>query len=376
MKCLKCGKKINEFDKYCEHCGFKQSKQMNIKEIIEKYKSKISKKIVKRIITFIIILLVFISAFKVISYLNSPIYVAKKYFKAIIDNDIESIYESFEIEEDIFVNQALLEEKIDGLDNVNYYNVKNVVVNDSSAFVEFEYTTKNNSNKKIAVVALEKNMNKKYFIFDDWYINSSKVSHNVKISVPTSSIVTIDSKDISDYIDKLESNEYYDVYIIDDIITGEYDINITFNNQEVNNTIDISNNTNYILTDFNLNDEAKKIIEDKGLSTLNTLYNSSIQNKKYSDIFSNNDFKNVYNNLKRNINNNSLTFSNLNVTEFEITNTSYYNGRFVVTGIADINYSYNYNDEVKNGTLSKKITLEFEYSDSYNLVNISNLNII
>ena len=375
MKCLKCGKKINEYDKYCEHCGFKQSKQINIKEIIEKYKSKISKKVIKKIIVFIVVLLVFISLFKIVSYLNSPIYIAKKYFKAIINNDIESIYESFEIEEDIFVNQALLEEKIDSLDNVNYYDIKNVVINNSSAFVEFEYTTKNNSNKKIAVVALEKNINKKYFIFDDWYINSSKVSHNVKISVPTSSKVTLDSKDVSNYINKKESNEYYDVYIIDDIIKGQYDINVTFNNQEVNSTIDISSDTSYILNDFDLNDETKNEMEEVGLNTLNTLYSSLIQNKIYSDVFSNNNFKTIYNNLKRNINNSSLIFSNLNVTEFEITNTSYYNGNIIAIGIADIRYSYNYNDEVKNGTLSKKITLEFEYNDSYNLVNIYNLNI-
>lgn len=390
MKCLNCNHNIKKDDNFCENCGSKISKNNSI-SIIEKIKNKITNLSKKLKITFCIIVFLIIvlgSGIKIINYFNSPSYLATSYFKAIIANDSKEVFKYLNTTASTFVTENLLNEKLENLGAVSEYKLQSIQVSKNNAVATFVYTLENSSYQYISNVSLSKKINKQYFIFDKWQINSAQLVTNVLIKVPKNSTLTLDSIELDNY--KIDSEyDSFDSYKIPAMIKGDYLLKTTLENGiEVEDTISVSNNTTYYLSNIDLNENLNTSIKSTATNTINNLYQSALENKTFDEIESSltyenadlNDLKNNYNKLKNNIKISKLVLNSINFTNIDITNSSYDSNGLLQVSI-DLNYYYTSSYTTSAETISysdtdcsTKMVLILEYiNGEYKIKNINGL---
>lgn len=326
----------------------------------------------KSIITVLVILIVLILCGKIIGYFNSPEYVANKYFKAIASNNYNDIYNLVELEDSAIVSKDILKEKIDTLD-IEAYKIESFQIVNDNALVTYKY--ENNNKTYYASVLLRKSMKNKFILFNNWKVQSSKVATDVSIKVPTDSIVTIDNIDIKEFIDTKEEN--YDIYTIDKMVVGEYNIKIELKNGlEVEEKINVSSDQTFVIGNINLEDDIKENLESQLKNDLTILYSNSINNKNYDETGLN-KLKNEYQYLKSSLQNKSYTLTNINFNDITVSDVTY-DTMLEVTFSINCNYSVNYNlnDSMNsysgNGTTNIKANFKVE-NGTYTLESIDNL---
>lgn len=360
MKCKKCGKKITHKDSYCGECG----EEINQKE----YREKQRKKIIKSII-IVGIVCIFLTCLSMVTlHVNSPRYIALKYFNTVASSDTDKIYNYIKGKESLFVSENILKEKDSLQKNIEDVSITRIYENQNKTYVEFSYTL--NGKNTISYVELKK---KKIFnILDTYEVISGKVSSNIEFVVPKNSTVTIDEKDISSYLQKDKTSQY-DTYYIKDMIKGDYTIEVTFaNGLKIKKDISVEDGRTYKIIDVCLTKEQEKQIETKSITSLNLLSEAALTNKDYSAISSSfqQDIGILYKSIKRNITNKEITA--LKYTDCEIKDTYInHDGNVEVSLLVD--YSYTYKSEVE-GTKTKEtshfITLTYVYqNDTFLLTN-------
>lgn len=365
MKCKNCGSKIKDNDIYCPECGTSTK---------ESCLTKIGKSIYKNRITIyivLIVLIVLIATFNLISYLFGPEYVARKYINSLSKNNYNEIYELLDVNESSLVNKKILKEKMTKI-NIDAYKLDTVNIYGGEALITFKYEDNNEIN--YVSVLLRNSMIKKCLFFDNWKIMSSKVATNVKIKVPKNSTVTLDNIDIKEF--KTE-NDNYDIYEIDEMFTGNYEIKIELENGlKVEDKIDITSNKTYTIGNIDLEEEIKNNLEDQLLTAFNTLYSNAINKVAYNDTGLIN-LKEEYQYLKNALQNKYYNLTNISFSDISV-NKATYGTNLEVTFDLTCNYTVNYTngDETKtyNGIGSTTINANYNVSDNnYTLDSIKNL---
>ncbi len=365
MKCKNCGSKIKEQDVYCSECG---------KSTKENFLTKFGKSIYKNRITIFIILIVLIFIifiFNLISYLFGPEYIAKKYINSLAKNDYNEIYELLDVEESSIVNKEILKEKMETI-NIDAYKLDSINVYGSDALVTFKY--EDNREIKYVSVILRNSMVKKYFFFDNWKIVSTKVATNVNIKVPKNSKVTLDNIDIQEF---KETEEDYDIYKIDEMFAGTYNITIELENGlKVEDEINIESNETYSINNIDLEEDVKSNLQDQLLNSLNTLYSNAINSVEYKSTGLTN-LKDEYQNLKSALQNKNYKLTNISFSDIDVSKATFdTNLEVTFTLNCDYTISYTSNNETKtyNGTGTTTIKANFNVEDNtYTLDSISNL---
>jgi uncharacterized membrane protein YvbJ len=372
MKCLKCGATINKKDKYCGDCGAKVTmpkKENSFLKFIKKNAYTICQVIIIIMLCFIIGLILVKKA--------DPETVADKYIKAIANNDTEAIYKYFDVSDSDFVSLNTLNDKIDKIENMSNIEVVNKKIVGNEAIITYKYNV--GSSTYFADVSLTKS-GKKFLVLDNWKVNSGKLVSNITIEVPKDAKVTVDNISLDKYLNNDNSSEYVDTYIIDNMVIGEYSIEVTLlDGTVVDSDITVSNNGYYSIGNVDLVDESKESIQNSVKTTLQDLYNNLINNVTYDNLSYNDNIKKLYRNLKYNYTNSNMTLNGIEITDAMIENTRVENGNLVATLEIEYNYDINYqvSDSSNNytGTNRSNITVQFIYEDGYVINNIENLNL-
>lgn len=348
------------------------------KSVYSKIKSKLTRKVQIIILTAILVLVAFTCVYKIGKYFTSPKYIASKYIDEIIDNDISGIYNYVDDSEDTFVSEDILKNKMTSLDDVEDYSIISVDYSKKYAYVAFEYESKGNA--YVSYVQLKKDGNK-LLIYDNWKVESAKVSKNVVFKVLTDSEIEIDDEDVSKYLNKNDNDNNYDTYEIPAMITGTYKITAKLpNGITMDKNITVDTDKTYILAKVDLETDLKYNLQDKVLDNLNSLYKNAVAGKSYSDIKNDyvNDLDSLYKSIKRNISYNNATVKKLVFSEIEIKSVCFNDkGNLELEIIADydMDYTYTVDNKTINDSKSKYMNLLVELSyenDNFELLDISN----
>ena len=365
MKCNKCGSKIKKDDVFCPECG------KNLKEnILTKIGRILYNNRIKIFVTLIFIILL-ISIFNIICYVTGPVYMAKKYIKAAANNNYTEIYNLLDVDDSVIVSKKIMKEKIERLD-IDAYKLDEVNIIGDEALVTFKYEYNNEIN--YVSVLLRNSMIKKYYLFDNWKILSSKVANNVVIKVPKNSIVKLDNINIKEF-KKEEDN--YDIYSIDEMFVGEYKILIELEKGlKIEDNVNIKSNETYTIGNIELEDKIKENLINQLESTFNNLYSNAINEISYNDTGLN-KFKYEYNYLKESLKNNNYILTDISFSDIDISEATY-TTNLEVTFNLNCNYTVEYklNEEVKtySGSGNTKVKVNFNVEkDIYTLDSISNL---
>lgn len=369
MFCEKCKKTGNPGDIYCTECGSKLKKK--------KSEFKLSKKTKNIILSIVIVIILLFLAYNTIYYLLSPKMVAKNYFEALINNDIDKIYSYIDYDSD-FVSKEILEDKLVSLENVEDYEITNVKIGEKKAIVTIRYELNNEYNT--VYVSLDRKKNK-YLLFDEYNVESGKIVENITFKVPKGSTITIDDKDISKYLAK-SNDEYFDYYEIPYMIKGSYEIMTSLNNIDVNDEIEVSSNQTYSINNVKLDDTLESTLKEIALNKLSVIYNSALSDKTFDEIKSNfnltsySTLEDTYRSIKRGLNNSYIIVNNIEFKEASIERITYSNeGKLVIT----LDTDYTINGVVKlqeekefSSKNNSYIKITFDYLDgNYDVYDIS-----
>ena len=326
----------------------------------------------KSIITILVILIVLILCGKIIGYFNSPEYIANKYFKAIANNDYSKIYDLIDVDDSALVNEKVLEDKISSL-GVDAYKLESIQETEDNALITYKY--EHNNQVYVASVLLRKSMQNKYLVFNNWKVQSSKVVNSISIKVPVNSVVKVDNTNIKEFL--TESTDEYDIYTIEEMISGKYNVSIELENGlKAEDEINVASNSNYVVGDIELEDNVKTELQNQLSNYLATLYNNAIGNKNYDETGLD-KLKDEYVYLRSSLQNKGYTLTGISFSDITVSSSTYDTMLEVVFSV-NCNYNVNYNlsDTVNtyNGSGLTDIKANFKVEDGkYILDSIDNL---
>ena len=357
MKCQNCNKEIKKEDKYCGNCGVKILKKKD-----DKYFQIIKENRLKIILCSILLVIVGLT-YLVFNYISTASYKAMKYIKAVTNNKIEEIYNMLDLKETKLYNLKLLKQKAKQYENVSDTKITKEEENDKNALITFEYMSNEHSN--IGLVSLTKENNK-------WTVNSGMVAKNVTFTLPKNATITLDNIDLSSYLSKEKSDELQDVYAIDYMVKGTYDILIKLEDgTEVKGEIEIEDDKNYHINNIDLKEEVNNQINATSLDLINNFYNGLM-----------NDSENISDNEKINEYYKDINYDykqgNFKLTKFEIKDLKQIsvkdsNGYLKIKYQVEYDYIINYDGTDYSGTNRDTITLLYNYD--YTLNSIKNIDL-
>lgn len=366
MKCQKCDAKVRDNDKYCGNCGTKVRKENKCVKFLVKNKVKL--------IILAVLLVLLITVYNVTSYITSPIYVANKYFKAVMSNDIETIYNMINLSDNDFMNIKVLSEKVDTYNASDIYIIDKIVTN-NEALITYAY--RENGQIYRAMVSVTKSGNK-WLLFDNWKINSGKVASNITIKMPTGSIVTVDGIELTNYLDRQENG--FDIYIIDYMVNGEYTLGVTLQDQQtMYEEFETVSNTEYKIDSIDASEEIKEEVTQITKDLITDMYKNIIAATSYDDVDYNDNIKNMYKNLSYKFKKSKYNLTNIEFNDFSIVKSTFVDGKLYVIYQVEYDYSikYNLNDEEKtySGVNRGVVSATYNYENGYNIDTIEKLNL-
>lgn len=390
MYCGECGAKNKNGDLFCSECGAKL-------EISKKDKEPFSKKTKIIIVSIVLILLVLGIFYKIGESLTSPKTIAKNYIEALINNDSDKLYNYMGITGDkTFVSKKLFKEisKNENDSKIENYVITDIKYADSklNAVVTYSYTLKENGKEKTNKINLTKTKEKKLLLFDNWKIqdlsSSEMILENYQIQTQKNSKVIyggikVDSK----YIDKKQSTEKLDVYILPKVFMSKTDIEIELENGfKIKDTITPSRYYKSYKVKFDedlLTENEKKSIMDNTKSLINTIYNGIIENKDVKEL--NLDFENIediYEDELKDLKSSNITLTNFEITDMNISSASLDNDyNLKVRLYMKYKYSLKYlnsskEEKMNEGSSSEYLTIIFGYEKGkFNIKNIDDIDL-
>lgn len=385
MFCPECGKKNEEGATFCESCGAKIEETKVIKPKAPKKKMAKKNKI---IITVVVILaVVLIGGGLILSNNYKPSKVALNYFKALMNNDTDKLYDYSNITKNEFTTKKIFKEVTDSKKtNVLNYSVTDEQISSDglSAQVKISYTTEGNSSALSKTIYLVKDKKNKMLIFDNWKISegSSLVTENYEITTFKDATLKLEGVTVNKSYKKSSSSKKYDTYVIPQLFKGSYDAEVTLKNGlTLESEIDVSSYSSTIDT-IKLSDKDEKALETSIKKVVNDLYTSAIAQKAFSDIKGNYEYtggsltklESAYNSFTNYIKSSGLT--EYSVTDVEVQRLSMTDDGYIYVNV-DIDYKYTakayFSEETVSKTDDDTAYLTFDYNDGFKLVNVSSL---
>ena len=392
MYCGECGTKNNKDALYCSECGKKLVQKEN--------KQPMSKKKKFILITILIIVIALVIGYNIINSMCSAEKVATSYVEALINNDADKLYDTLNIDKNNkFTSKESFEkiykEKYQTDVEVSNYTLTNIEYTDNNLKAEVEFKIiYNDSNEDTITIDLVKNSKNKFLIFDNWNISNNdnyllvdnytiKVAKNAKVSVND---IELDSS----YLNKDESNDDIDVYVIDQIFQGKAEIKTSVWGIETTKEVNISSYNDTYTLDFDINsisEENKTKLEEQIKNDINNLYKNIIDKKTWNDVEKNyiyneeklEELKEEYNDLYEKLTDEDRVLKSYNITDTSINDISIDEGKLKIRIRITYNYEIEYTNsrnEVKttNKTRSSYITVKYGYYDNnFKLNEVNNL---
>ena len=376
MFCPECGKKNEEGVNFCEHCGAKIQEPKKVKA--PKKDKKPLKKSTKILIAVISVVVIAIVIFFVIcSGKYDPKAIAEGYFLAAAEKDADKLYQYMDVENSDFTSKKVFKKVIETDKKTELVNYSVGTVQKSSdglsATVPITYTLKGDSSSSTTSIHLVKDKHNKLLFFDNWQVSSddSMITTNYQITTFKDSTVTLEGVKVDKkYLDKKESTDDYDVYVLPTIFEATYDVTVTLKNGiELKDEINVGSYGDSNLTKLEVSDATKDAIEKIAPQTIEKDY--EYEGADLSDL------EDSYDSFMKSISEDGLTkftVSKASVDSATITEDGY------LRATIDIEYEYNVKrtflgEERENtDTTEDTVYLTFDYSkDNYKLVNFYSL---
>ena len=366
MKCSKCGTPYRKTDHFCENCGAKIVKENQDSQMLS-----FLKKYQKRILTILILFILFLGTCSIVNFLRSPEYISNQYFTSIIHQDTKKLINMIQLEDNDFFNETTLKEKMTDYQNAINVKLINKVVSGSEALMTYSYEISGKS--YISNVSLSRTNDT---IWGSWKVNSGQISKNIVLKFPKNSVVTIDDIDIKKYLDEKSSTDDSDIYKIDYMTTGEYQVKVTLEDgTEVSDTITISDNQSYSLGQITLKDEQKSKVQELAKNLMTNLYTGIMNDTSATEMGYNSDIQKIYKDLKYQYKQSNFKINQIEYTDLEVISAQYNSdSKLEVTFQTEYNYTITYNTDTNySGTNRGYVTIVFDYSNnSYTIKNMEN----
>lgn len=403
MFCGECGTKNKKGAKFCEECGAKlettekETKEEKIekeevqeeKPIVKKERKPISKKNKVLIIILAVIAATLFGGYKYLENETSPKKIVENYLKAVNSADYKKIYKYSNYEGDkTFITQKKFIEIMKEQNKDS--KVGNYVVGD----VSYENgnlnarVTVNTTEKKQMTVKLEKGMEKKYFIFDNWMITDAsafglKTVSNYKIKVPKGTELTYDGIKVKEkYLVKEKKNKDDDstniaVYELPQVFATKTKVTAKFATSEKKFEVNPTTYNNvYTLSfdedDFN-KDDTKKIF-DNSKDIIQALMNGIKDGKDFKDV---KEASNLDETTKEYYDKKATSYSRYNrkleafeITDGEIKGISCEDG--YIKARVSVTYKYSTN-QLKDKSTSSTVYVYFSYDKDFVVERVTTL---
>lgn len=374
MFCGECGAKLKKGDLFCGECGAKTGQTEEVKKVVKKESTNTSPspkkpmdKKTKIIIAVVAVVAVgLFGLYQMFSNMYSPKEVAKDYIDALVSKDASKLYSYIELEGDkTFVTKNAFKTLLEDEDysvNIDNYVITDVEYTSGklSAKVTVSYTTKSSSSEKTKTISLTKAKNKKLLFFDNWQVadmsTDSMVVEDYEITVPKNSKVTysgikVDKK----FLDKDESTENEDVYLLPQVFKAKTKIKVELSNgmkiTDEKTPSSYYNSYKLSLSLDKLSDADKKSLTKTFKSDVEALYKNGIEKKTWDDVkttYSKNnidtdDLEDSYKDFFENLTDSSNVLKSINFTDVELSNLSLdSDGNLVVRAKTKYKYSIEY----------------------------------
>ena len=259
MYCGECGAKNKKDAEFCGECGAKlehEKEEKNKKEEKKEDKKPMTKKNKIILLVVLILIVLLIIGYSFLNKKYSAEGVATDYLEALISNDADKIYDSLNIDSN---NKFTSKETFKKMFEENYktdievlnYTLTDIEYNDGnlSAEVEFKVIYKDSKEDSITINVV-KDSKKKFLVFDSWYVSNGEnalIVNDYTINVPKGAKVSVNDIELDNsYLNKDESTDSKDVYVIDKIFRGTATIKTNIWGIETSKEVNVSSyNDNY-----------------------------------------------------------------------------------------------------------------------------------
>jgi uncharacterized membrane protein YvbJ len=316
-------------------------------------RSKMRKIIIGEIILFLLLLLSFYMAAK---KMYGPEKTAENHFLRVMNGNWGDVYEDLDITKSAFLSKERFVNSHKNASSMEYNTYRvNKAYHKKGSFgtsVTISYRLKGGAKDENYVVTLNKQGDKKYFLFDSWKVEPSAfICKDYKITVPLGVKVVLDGTELnSNYITSKDTA--FNTYEIPEIFYGDYKLELTQENMDtINTTISITN-TGYYVKQMNLKQEVQAEVINEAGNAMKAIYDTALSDGNFDQIagmFSENtevrtDIKTSYTNFKKSLK--QSLFKWLKQADFNN-----------IKGIA----SYDYN----KGIDYLYVTLDYDYTATY-----------
>lgn len=393
MYCGECGTKNSKESAFCSECGAKLKQEKKEHKVNYKPMSK-KKKIVLIVILILIILLLL--GYNFLNKKYSVESVATDYLKAIISNDPNEIYDALNLTNSEFTSKKDFEKVFENTykDNkeILNYSLTNIEYEEGSltAEVEFKVVFKDSQDEDIEI-KLIKDKKKKLLIFDSWYVyneNSYFIVNDYTINVPKGTSVSINDKKVEEkYLNKKDSDEEEDVYVIPQIFAGKSIIKTIIPwGIETEKEVNISTYNDYYNLDINtdtLSEDMNKKLKEQIKKDINNIYSNIISKKSWNDIKNNyiydkadlseleDEYDDAYEEI---VENKSKILKKFDITDIAISSISVEDNKLKIRSKINYDYTLDYDKKTYEGKSSYYTNIIYDYYDNeYKLYDISSL---
>lgn len=398
MFCEKCGAKNEKSSNFCEECGAPLKKVKNKKE--RKPMSKKTKMLVGGIGIAVVVI---ISFFVILSNLFTPEKEAKKYFEAVMNQDIDALYHYVDVKKSKLttkkVFKEVMEEQLkDETDSKKVMNYKVTKVNKSLdglyTGVTISYVLEGSSSSKEVTITLAKDKKNKLLFFDNWKVQNGvlKCVENNQLKVLAGSKVRIAGVELTKSdLNKKESTNKFDVYDLPAMFRSEYPVDVTLPfGFEIKTSFMPSSYGKVETIEFDeedLSEKSKQEIIDAIKNNLETIYNGAIANKDFADMKSNfeykdgdlSDLEDEYNDLKTSLSKRTkkltkITFDTIELRDLDMNEDGMLELYFKASYDYEVKYQVGDEEKTSSDDSTMYAYMTFDFVDGYQLVDMDNLN--
>lgn len=394
MFCEKCGAKNEKSAKFCEECGATLKKENKIKNNF-----KVSKKMAIIWGIVIAILITLIASYLLIKNALSPKKQAIKYFEAVVNQDIDALYDYIDVDNSGLTSKKIFKQLVDLEEDdkeeiVNYKVIGEEKVGDLYMTVTIEYVTKNSTSSNKARINFVKDKKKKYFLFDDWKIqnNAIRTIEGNQLKVLAGSKVAIAGVELKKGdLNKKESDKSFDVYDLPEMFKTKYPVKVSLPlGFDIETTITPSTYNKLEIIEIDeedFTDKAQNELENAIKDNLKVIYKSAIDKKSFNDIKSNfksgdsdlKDLEKSYTNFSKLLNGRTkkltdIKFNDVEIRDLDITKDGQLEIYFKVNYEYTIKYSSGQEEKTTTDDSYTYAYMDFNYDKGYKIVDFRNLN--
>lgn len=286
MYCSNCGNLLEKEDIFCANCG---EKRINQKEPLIKI-SSLTKKQKRQFLTFLILIGMILIYMVIDAFFFSEEATIKKYIKAYINNDYETVIDLSDIEQNKFITPNIIKEKYSSKTNKRV-DVKILTTTNSKKehTRTISYQVNNSSN---TITLTIKKVGQKYLIFNDYKITSTDlVANNIQITVPKKTTLMIDKVELTKK-DQVQTTEEEVTYQIDSLLKKNVKLTIKLENgMMITDTKSLFNNQNLNYSDIyfdTVDSSSKKKLKERIEEGITNIVKGAIDKKEWTDIINNN----------------------------------------------------------------------------------------